>query len=642
MSTPDADPGQSPASSGDPTGGQWARHAGRLAAVHATALLDADAEESFDRLTRIAQRLTGAPLAFMTVVDDARSFWLSSQGLPEGSARQNTVEESFCRYVLAGDPLVLADVTVDERTADNPSITGMGVRAWAGFPVRMPDGQVLGSFCVVDTTVHEWTAEDVTLLEELAAIASREVALRVATLGAEAAWAAAREEAQRAGLLARISELLTADLDPDGVWPALAALAVPGLGDLAHVSTLDRDGGLVLAAAAHRDPALLPVLTDWVQRAGRRIGETAGPGHVAVTGEVELIDLPDAPGLTDAQVGAVDLLGVRSALIAPVLARGEVRAVLTVARVQGSAAYTDRDRDLLTALLSRAALVVEATHTASMDRAVSETMQRALLPQLLPQPDHLQMASRYLPAENSQLVGGDWWDAYLDVTGTTSLVIGDVAGHDITAAATMGQLRTMLRMAGHDGTAGPATVLDAVDVACATFGQTVFATALVARIERFDPAQPARERLLTWSSAGHPPPLVLYPDGCVQVLTDPVGLPIGVDPDRGRPEHRVVLPAGATLLLYTDGLLEQRSTGPEVSGVPAPGAGVDRDLDAGLDRLTALLSASAGLDLEALCDRIIADLLPSAGAADDVALIAIRPFSEDEPRPAEAGPNVVP
>jgi serine phosphatase RsbU (regulator of sigma subunit) len=314
--------------------------------------------------------------------------------------------------------------------------------------------------------------------------------------------------------------------------------------------------------------------------------------------------------------------------------------VLTVARVQGSAAYTDRDRDLLTALLSRAALVVEATHTASVDRAVSETMQRALLPQLLPQPDHLQMASRYLPAENSQLVGGDWWDAYLDVTGTTSLVIGDVAGHDITAAATMGQLRTMLRMAGHDGTAGPATVLNAVDVACATFGQTVFATALVARIERFDPVQPARERLLTWSSAGHPPPLVLHPDGCVRVLTDPVGLPIGVDADRERPEHAVVVPAGATLLLYTDGLLEQRSTGPEASGAPA--LGVDRDLDAGLDRLTALLSASTGLDLEALCDRIIADLLPAAGAADDVALIAIRPFREDQPRPAEAGPNVMP
>src|SRR3712207_4194384 len=167
---------------------------GRLAAVHATQLLDAAAEESFDRLTRIAQRITGAPLAFMTVVDEARSFWLSGQGLPAGSPRQNTVEESFCQYVLRGDPLVLADVTVDERTAANPSIEGMGVRAWAGLPVRKPDGQGLGSFCVSDTTVHPWTADDVQLLEELAAIGSREVALRMATLEAESARAVARAE----------------------------------------------------------------------------------------------------------------------------------------------------------------------------------------------------------------------------------------------------------------------------------------------------------------------------------------------------------------------------------------------------------------------------------------------------------------
>jgi serine phosphatase RsbU (regulator of sigma subunit) len=112
-------------------------------------------------------------------------------------------------------------------------------------------------------------------------------------------------------------------------------------------------------------------------------------------------------------------------------------------------------------------------------------MQRALLPTLLPQPDHLQLASRYQPAENTQLVGGDWYDAYLDATGTTSLVVGDVAGHDIAAAVTMGQLRTELRMAGLDGTAGPARVLTTVDVACDTFGQHVFATALVARVERF-------------------------------------------------------------------------------------------------------------------------------------------------------------
>ena len=637
-----------PAAARGPVGGRGAPgEPVRLAAVHATQLLDAAAEESFDRLTRIAQRITGAPLAFMTVVDEARSFWFSSQGLPEGSPRQNTVEESFCQYVLGGDPLVLADVTADERTAANPSIEGMGVRAWAGFPVRLPDGQVLGSFCVVDTAVHPWTEQDVALLEELAEIASREVALRVATLEAESARVLAAAEAERARLLARISDLLTTGLAPDGVWQALVDLAVPDVGDFAYVSTVEADGGLAPAAAEHRDPDQLPVLQQWIERAGRRTGEATGPGHVAVTGRVELIDLPEAPGLTAAQQETVGLLQVRSALVAPVVSRGEVVAVLTIARVQGSAPYTERDRELVGALMARAGLVVEAARASFFERTVSETMQRALLPSLLPQPDHLQLAARYRPAEDAQLVGGDWYDAYLDATGTTSLVVGDVAGHDIAAAATMGQLRTQLRMAGFDGTAGPAGVLTTVDVACDTFGQHVFATALVARVERFVPDEPARDRALAWSSAGHPPPALLHPDGRVDVLTDRVGIPLGVDPRRPRPEHRHVLPVDSTLLLYTDGLLEQCATGAgerarSTDGRTVTGRLGARDLDRGLTRLTGLLADSADLDLESLCDRVMATLVPAGGAADDVALIAIRPHAEDRPRPAQAGPNVLP
>ena len=611
---------------------------GRLAAVRATHLLDAEAEESFDRLTRIAQRITGAPLAFMTVVDETRSFWLSSQGLPEGAPRQNTVEESFCQYVLGGNPLVLADVTTDESTAGNPSIEGMGVRAWAGFPVRTPEGQVLGSFCVVDTTVHPWSTEDIQLLEELAAIASREVALRMATLEAEAARVQAASAAERARLLARISDLLTADLAPGDVWRALVALAVPDLGDLAYVATVQPDGGLVPAAVEHRDPARLGALEQWTERAGRRTGEAAGPGHVAITGQVEIVDLPGTPGLTAAQREAVDLLGVESALVAPVVSHGDVVAVLTIARLRGAAAYTDRDVDLVTALMARAGLVVAAARASYLDRTVSETMQRALLPSLLPQPDHLQLASRYQPAENTQLVGGDWYDAYLDASGATRLAVGDVAGHDIAAAVTMGQLRTELRMAGLNGTIGPAGVLATVDLACETFGQDVFATALVARVDRFVADQPARDRVLVWSSAGHPPPVLVHPDGAVDILTDRVGFPLGVDPGQPRPEHRHALPVDATLVLYTDGLLEQL----DATAGAARRSARQRDLDAGLMRLTDLLAECADLPLEELCDRIISTLLPPSGADDDVALLAMRPHAESQSRPPQAGADRVP
>ncbi|MBY3554512.1 SpoIIE family protein phosphatase [Modestobacter lapidis] len=604
------------AGSDDPT-----RSPARLTAVRATELLDAIAEESFDRLTGLAQRLTGAPFAFLTVVDDERSYWLSRQGIAAGGPAENTLEESFCQYVVAGgEPLVLGDVTADERTRDNPSIVSMGVRAWAGFPVHTPEGEVLGTFCVVDTEVRTWSADDVALIEDLAAVASREVGLRIAVRRveesraaaeaaareAEAATARARTEAERANLLARISELLTTGLDLDGVWQAIAALAVPAIGDFAYVCAVQRDGGLTAVAVRHSDPSATGVLEEWVHSAGRRTGEAVGPGHVAITGEVELVEPARAPGLSAAQRAAAQRLDVSSALIAPLSSRGDVAAVVVIGRTAGSAPYTDEDRALVEALAGRAGLVVENALLFQLQRALSETMQRALLPALLPRPAGLRMAARYRPAGRAQLVGGDWYDAYLDAAGTTSLVIGDVAGHDIDAAAAMGQLRTMVRMAGHDAVRTAPEVLATVDRACAIFGFDVFATALVAQIG--PGSADSTGRTVRWGSAGHPPPLLVSPAGAVSVLDDRPGLPLGVAPERDRPERSATLPAGGTLLLYTDGLIESRG----------------HDLDHGLARLVHLLADSPGLDLERLCDRIVHELLPSAGADDDVALIAVR------------------
>lgn len=153
----------------------------RLSAVAASGLLDTPAEAAFDDLARLAAELIDAPLAFVTVVDDRRSFWKSAIGVDDGT-RQNTVEQSFCQYVVGGeDPLVVTDAANDPRTADNPSVESMGVAAWAGYPVRTPDGHVLGTFCVVDVECREWTERDLEILDVLSSAASREVALRMRT-----------------------------------------------------------------------------------------------------------------------------------------------------------------------------------------------------------------------------------------------------------------------------------------------------------------------------------------------------------------------------------------------------------------------------------------------------------------------------
>jgi sigma-B regulation protein RsbU (phosphoserine phosphatase) len=164
---------------------------GRLAAVAGSGLLDTPAEEAFDRLADMAGRLLDAPFAFVTIVDANRSYWKSCIGVGISGDntidRQNSVEESFCQYVVgSGEKLIVGDTRADARTRDNPSIEAMGVEAWAGYPVLSPSGEILGTFCVVDTKTREWSAQDERVLETLAEAASREIALRAAIESAEA------------------------------------------------------------------------------------------------------------------------------------------------------------------------------------------------------------------------------------------------------------------------------------------------------------------------------------------------------------------------------------------------------------------------------------------------------------------------
>ncbi len=179
----------------------------RLAAVRRSGLLDTPQEEAFDRFARLAATTLGGVTAFVTVVDERRSFWkacVSSTGstLP---VRENTVEESFCQYVVGTDePLVITDARTHPVTRDNPSVEAMGVVAWAGYPVRSPDGQVLGTFCVVGDRPRHWTPADLRTLETLAHAVAGEVALRIALDDARAASRRAEDAADRAVALAAV------------------------------------------------------------------------------------------------------------------------------------------------------------------------------------------------------------------------------------------------------------------------------------------------------------------------------------------------------------------------------------------------------------------------------------------------------
>ena len=184
----------------------------RLAALWRVGLLDTAPEEVFDRLTRLARRLLGAPVALVSLVDADRQFFKSALGLPEpwATKRETPLSHSFCQHVVAtGTPLRVEDARRDPLVCDSLAVPELGVVAYLGMPLATADGQVLGSLCAIDTEPRSWTAEDAAALRDLAALAMSEVSLRGLALELEA-WL--REEATARGdaqsrLLARTRRL---------------------------------------------------------------------------------------------------------------------------------------------------------------------------------------------------------------------------------------------------------------------------------------------------------------------------------------------------------------------------------------------------------------------------------------------------
>ncbi|WP_345711494.1 GAF domain-containing SpoIIE family protein phosphatase, partial [Kineococcus glutinatus] len=482
-------------------------------------------------------------------------------------------------------------------------------RAWPG-----PDGL---SVYFLDITARRRARQ-----EAEAARRATEEALR----HAEASRSAAEATARRLQLLVRTSADLSATLDPEEAVARLAPHLVPALADWCIVTAVDEGGALrdisswhvqegmrstVLRYRAARLPALSP--TSYLHEARR----TGLPVTIAEGATEALLGLL-APG--EARDLITDLAPA-SLTALPLRARGRTVGLVTLFR--GAERGPLDDEDLLTALeiADRAGLALDNARLYSQQQRMAEGLQRSLLTAPV-EPDHVQVVVRYQPAAAAAQVGGDWYDAFVQPDGGTVLVIGDVMGHDIAAAAAMSQVRSLLRGIAYATGASPAAVLSSLDAAMQGLAVDTTATAVVARLER-DGAGGTR---LRWSNAGHPPPLLLTPDGAVATLDGRrAHLLLGIAPDFPRTDEEVPVERGSTVLLYTDGLVERR-------GQP---------LDEGLLRLREAVADLAGAGLDELCDGVLARLLP-AQPEDDVALVAVRLHPEDRPRPPEAGPGWVP
>ncbi len=373
--------------------------------------------------------------------------------------------------------------------------------------------------------------------------------------------------------------------------------------------------GFAGGSVVSRDPS-----GGWCVTGQRRAG-TWGPGDVL------LADSP-LPAVVAAREGRRILLPSRDSGVAfhPVMSDvydatgslGWAVVPLTVAdRCLGSLTVSwadehvcdDDELALLDGFAAQCALTLDRIEAAREREAaaeevsrMSEGLQRALLPRL-PPVDGLEVTARYQPAAQQARVGGDWYDAFRTARGL-NLVIGDVTGHDQDAAVAMSQVRNLLRGVAHALPDAPATVLWALDRALEDLVVGTLATAVLATLD--EPVGPDLPWTLRWTNAGHPPPLLLHPDGSAELLDRPADLLLGLDHTSARSGHTADLATGSTLVLYTDGLVERRA----------------EDLDVGLERLRQAAQAVAQLPLEQVCDVLLKQL--AAAADDDVAVLALR------------------
>ncbi|MYY86266.1 MULTISPECIES: SpoIIE family protein phosphatase [unclassified Streptomyces] len=348
---------------------------------------------------------------------------------------------------------------------------------------------------------------------------------------------------------------------------------------------------------------------------GERAHESGGPSPVRYP--------PGSP--QDRSLSSGGLVLDESELVVPLRAGNSVLGLVTFLRGTGGAAFDSGEVALADELVARTAVSIDNARRFTRERTASLALQRQLLPQQLPEQSAVDLAHRYLPTDDVTGVGGDWFDV-IPLSGTrVGLVVGDVVGHGLQAAATMGRLRTTVR-AFAQLDMDPVELLARLDDLVAQSAEeqwggplaaggayadvTTGATCLYAV---YDPVS----RRCVMARAGHLPPAVVDPDGRVSFPELPAGPPLGLG---GLPfeSMEIELPVGSLLALFTDGLVEAR----------------DRDIDHGLDTLGRVLG-DRDASLEELCDRAVAELLPSGSTADDTALLLVRTRELDASRVGE-------
>jgi GAF domain-containing protein len=569
----------------------------------------AEPDEAFDRFASLVKRLLNVPVALVTLVDDQHQYFPGQVGLAEpwGTKRETPLTHSFCRHVvIEGRPKIFPDARIYAQVRDNLAIPDLGVVAYAGMPLTDSDGRVLGSLCAIDTAPRAWTPSELEVLDDLAAACSSELRLRIAREVAEEARRHTESVHDQLAMLTQLTETLAETLDIDEALARLGTTLIPRLADWCLVTLVDADGAVRRVTAAHREPDRAADLDRFADLMVSSLSATSAVLAVQRTGQSirrdgetpeSMLERTTAPEMAE----IAGRLGYASFLVAPIPAPVNLRTLGSITLVNGPhrPAFTDGDERTATDIGRRAGLAIDNSRLYREQRHVAEVLQHSMLTDLPRIPD-VELHARYVPAQHGAAVGGDWYDAFAQPDGSVMLAVGDVSGHDIEAAATMGQLRNLVRGDAYGRDDEPGPLLTQLDRAVRGLRVPAAATAVLARLRRAGDSYS-----VTFSNAGHPPPVLLRPDGQVEIWWETPEPLLGLIPRAARATHRRAVAPGSTLLLYTDGLVED----------PA------YLIDEGIARIKDVLQGNADLPAEELCSRLLASV---SRRADDIALLLTR------------------
>jgi hypothetical protein len=392
-------------------------------------------------------------------------------------------------------------------------------------------------------------------------------------------------------------------LDLDETLQAIAEAVVPAV---ARLCVID----LVEGGRLSRHLVYYPDAPEAVRDLLERVGPAENPAHPAnrawraaapvVIDRVSNEDVASMYPSHEARAMAAEVYQGHGLAAVPLIRQGEVLGVVSMKVPAAGGAFPAVDMGLLEQLAIPAAEAIDNAQRFGEERRTALALQHALL-SAPPAPGWVEIAARYRPATRAAGVGGDWFDAFVLPGGDVALVVGDVMGHDVRAAGTMGQIRSMVRALACDTGDPPEQVLARLDALNEWLDLTDFTTLVLGRLTPLGSGVRFR-----WANAGHPPPLVVHPDGTGRVLDAGAGVVLGAGPAVERAGSVEKLLAGTTLLLYTDGLVEDR------------GGSVSEGIMALLDHASRAAKAS----LPEFCAHVF-DHYATAGA-DDVAILAVR------------------